>query len=99
MFGFKTRRLSKLVFKELEQKGYSPCYTEKKLGKYTLAAILPDNIIKFPAEELKKFEDTMKDIKDKYLEAEIKHSRPLFSAGGVYAPYISVKPAELVRVL
>jgi hypothetical protein len=86
----KARRLCGIISKELEAKGYFTWPVKDKEDIYNLGITLPDKVIR-SRKEFGKYEDMLVEIRGKYSNANISFSRPVFSAGGVYASYASIK--------
>jgi hypothetical protein len=87
----RTKRLCRIVSKEIEGKGYC-AWTITGSSLYNVGVTLPDDI-KQSAEEQNKFRNTLAELREKYKKAIIVSTEPIFSAGGVYASYLSVHRA------
>lgn len=86
----RTKRLCRIVSKEIEGKGYC-AWPVTGSSLYNVGVTLPDDI-KQSAEEQNKFKNTLAELREKY-KASIVSTEPVFSAGGVYASYLSVHTA------
>jgi hypothetical protein len=101
MFGIKTKKekLCIIVSKELEKQGYCAWPIKKSPNNYNLGVTLPDNVCE-SQEETMKFRNVINELNEKYFfKLSIDATNPVFSAGGVYASYLSVKRAKLIQIL
>jgi len=90
---FKAKRLNDYVLREFEKNGFTAWAIKNDNSYFNVGITLPDYATK-SKKDGKKFLEKMDTIAKKMAEqynAKFARTEPMFSAGGVYAAYLSIK--------
>ena len=89
----KAKRLENRVLREFEEKGFIAWAIKNKGSYFNVGITLPDYAAKSKREGekfMEKLDTIAKKMAEQY-KAKFARTEPLFSAGGVYAAYLSIK--------